>query len=216
MAYKISPMMTGEHATEVDVHDRIAGELAGAGWSVCPGFLPGADVRRLRDEAEELWREGAFRRAGVGTGAEAQVRPEIRSDRILWLDEPYTPAQQRYLDELERLRLALNRHLYLGLFTFEGHLAVYPPGSFYGKHLDQFRTARQRVVSCILYLNEGWSPEDGGQLRLYDGPEEGAAWRDVLPAAGTLAVFLSGTVYHEVLPARRERRSLTGWFRVRA
>ena len=208
-------MITGERAIEVDVHDRIAGDLAETGWSVCPGFLPVAEVRRLRDEAEELWQEGAFRRAGVGTGPEAQVRPEIRSDRILWLEEPYTPAQQRYLDELERLRLALNRYLYLGLFTFEGHLAVYPPGSFYSKHLDRFRTARQRVVSCILYLNEAWSPEDGGQLRLYDGPEEGAAWRDVLPEAGSLAVFLSGTVYHEVLPARRERMSLTGWFRVR-
>ncbi len=196
--------------------ERIAAELEETGWSVCPGFLPDADVRRLREEAEELWRDGAFRRAGIGTGPEAQVRSEIRSDRILWLEEPYTPAQQRYLDELERLRLAINRQLYLGLFSFEGHLAVYPPGSSYGKHLDQFRAAKHRVVSCILYLNEDWSPEDGGQLLLYDGPEGGAAWRDVLPAGGTLATFLSGTVYHEVLPARRERISLTGWFRVRA
>ena len=208
-------MITGERATAEEVHEQIAGDLAEVGWSVCPGFLPDADVRRLCEEAGELWREGAFRRAGIGTGPEAQVRSEIRSDRILWLEEPYTPAQQSYLDELERLRLALNRHLYLGLLTFEGHLAVYPPGSFYGKHLDQLRTARHRVVSCILYLNEGWSSEDGGQLRLYDGPEEGAAWRDVLPAGGTLAAFLSGTVYHEVLPARRDRMSVTGWFRVR-
>jgi SM-20-related protein len=196
-------------------YDRIAGELANAGWSVCPGFLPEEDVRRLREEAGELWRAGSFRQAGIGAGREARVRSEIRSDRILWLEEPYTPAQRRYLDELERLRLAINRSLYLGLFSFEGHFAIYPPGAFYGKHLDRFRTARSRVVSCILYLNEGWSPGDGGQLRLYDGPGEGAAWRDVLPAGGTLAAFLSESVHHEVLPATRERISVTGWFRVR-
>lgn len=49
-------------------------------------------------------------------------------------------------------------------------------------------------------------------MRLYlsDGREH-----DVLPQAGTLALFLSGDMPHEVLPATRERRSLTGWFRRR-
>ncbi|MFL6195404.1 MAG: 2OG-Fe(II) oxygenase [Thermoanaerobaculia bacterium] len=177
--------------------------------------MPADIVGALREEAFGLWEDGAFRRAGVGAGAELGVRPEIRTDQILWLQEPYTEAQRAYLDEMERLRLAINQSLFLGLFSFEGHLAVYPPGSFYKKHLDRFQNASQRVVSCILYLNEDWSPEDGGQLRLYDGPEEGARYRDVLPEGGTLAVFLSGDVYHEVLPSKRERVSLTGWFRTR-
>jgi SM-20-related protein len=38
---------------------------------------------------------------------------------------------------------------------------------------------------------------------------------DVVPAGGCLVVFLSGEVPHEVLPATRERLSLTGWFRRR-
>jgi SM-20-related protein len=195
--------------------DRIVEDLAETGRSVQPDFLVPADVQALREEAFGLWRTGAFRQAGVGAGAEFGVRTEIRSDRILWLEEPYTEAQRRYLDELERLRLAINQSLYLGLFSFEGHLAVYPPGSFYKKHLDRFQKAGYRTVSCILYLNEDWEPEDGGQLRLYDGPEEEASYQDVLPAGGTLALFLSGSVYHEVLPATRERVSLTGWFRTR-
>ena len=37
----------------------------------------------------------------------------------------------------------------------------------------------------------------------------------MLPQAGTLALFLSGEMPHEVLPATRERLSLTGWFRRR-
>lgn len=193
----------------------ILDDLASTGMSVQPGFMPADIIGALRKEASGLWQDGAFRRAGVGAGAEFGVRPEIRTDQILWLEEPYTDAQRAYLDELERLRLAINRSLFLGLFSFEGHLAVYPPGSFYKKHLDRFQNASHRVVSCILYLNEDWSPEDGGQLRLHDGPEEDAGYRDVLPEGGTLAVFLSGDVYHEVLPARRERVSLTGWFRTR-
>lgn len=50
----------------------------------------------------------------------------------------------------------------------EGHLAVYPPGSHYSRHVDQHVGSRHRLVSCILYLNPpGWREEDGGQLRMY-------------------------------------------------
>jgi SM-20-related protein len=198
----------------IDV-ERIVEELAESGRSVQRGFLAPAEVRALREEAFELWRTGAFRPAGVGAGAEARVHGEIRGDNILWLEAPATAAQQRYLDELERLRLAINRALYLGLFGFEGHLAVYPPGSFYQKHLDRFQTAGHRVVSCLLYLNDDWKAEDGGELRLYAGPEEDAATQDIAPNGGNFVIFLSGSVFHEVLPATRERVSLTGWFLTR-
>lgn len=198
----------------IDV-ERIVEELAESGRSVQPGFLPPAEIRALREETAESWRAGAFRPAGVGAGADSGVRGEIRGDNILWLETPATAAQQVYLDELERLRLAINRTLYLGLLGFEGHLAVYPPGSFYRKHLDRFQTAGRRVVSCILYLNEDWKTDDGGELRLYAGPEEDAATQDVPPSGGNFVIFLSGSVLHEVLPATRERVSLTGWFLTR-
>ena len=70
----------------------------------------------------------------------------------------------------------------------------------------------RRAVSAVFYLNSDWLPEQGGALRLYlaDGRE-----LDVLPEAGTLVVFLSADLPHEVLPATRERLSLTGWLRRR-
>ena len=55
-------------------------------------------------------------------------------------------------------------------------------------------------------------PEDGGQLRIYTG---GGASVDVLPQGGRLVAFQSDRFEHEVLPARRERMSFTGWFRRR-
>jgi SM-20-related protein len=204
----------------------IVERLSNPGWAVVQDFLPAAEVDELAAECQRLWEEGELRHAGVGTGAERTVRPEIRSDRVLWLTEEVTTEPvRRYLGRIEALRRELNRHLYLGLFDFEAHFTVYPPGAFYRKHLDRFRTVPQRTVSAILYLNRDWTPQDGGQLRIYLDPEttgdaegagEGGATVDVVPRAGTLAIFLSERFWHEVLPAERERMSVTGWLKTRA
>ena len=116
---------------------------------------------------------------------------------------------------MERLRHVLNRVLMLGLFDFEGHLAVYPPGTYYRKHLDQFKGVGLRTVTCVLYLNRDWSEEDGGQLRIYTDPEDQGRYQEITPRGGTLVTFLSARFLHEVLPARRERISVAGWFRRR-
>jgi SM-20-related protein len=106
--------------------------------------------------------------------------------------------------------------LQLGAVELELHFAVYPAGGAYAVHVDRFRDADSRVLSLVLYLNEAWNEADGGALRLYleAGPE--APFVDVVPYGGTLVVFLSDRFPHEVLPARRERLSLAGWFRRRA
>lgn len=114
---------------------------------------------------------------------------------------------------MESLRIAMNRRLFLGLEDFESHFALYPPGAFYLKHLDRFRDDDRRMVSAVLYLNQAWLPEHGGHLRMY---LEDRGDYDVLPTGGCLVVFLSGEIPHEVLPATRDRLSLTGWFRRRA
>ena len=58
----------------------------------------------------------------------------------------------------------------------------------------------------------GGDVEHGGALRLYLADQTEL---DVLPSAGTLVLFISAELPHEVLPATRERLSLTGWFRRR-
>lgn len=199
-----------------DPCERIATGLAEDGWSLCPEFLTPTQVAALAFELQNRWDEGGFRKAGVGVGANLQVRPEIRTDRVHWLEETaQTQAERPYFAALESLRLAINRQLYLGLFGFEGHMTIYPPGSFYRKHLDQFQGVAHRKVSAILYLNQDWRAEDGGQLRLYMDASGEGAYRDVLPHGGTLVTFLSDRFYHEVLPTQRERMSVTGWFKHR-
>lgn len=191
--------------------DRIVDDLAQHGWSVVTEFVPQDAVCRMAVETLQLRQEGGLRPAGVGKGAE--LDGTIRGDWISWLEQAtLTPPQRAYLDDLERLRLAANRALQLGLFDFEGHLAIYPPGSFYRKHLDRFRDDDRRTLTAILYLNPDWQEADGGALRLY---LDEARHIDILPRGGTLVTFLSGRFWHEVLPSRRERISITGWFRTR-
>lgn len=199
-----------------DLHDpllsNIVDDLAKRGWSLQPLFAPQSLTLELADECRQRAARGALVPAGIGRGSAQAVREGIRGDRIEWLEPGQSPVCDRYLGRLDELRLALNRGLYLGLEDYEGHFALYPPGAFYQKHLDRFRDDDRRAVSAVLYLNQDWRPEQGGALRLY--LEDGTT-RDVLPQAGSLLVFLSADLPHEVLPASRERLSLTGWFRRR-
>ena len=192
----------------------IVDELAGQGWSVSERFVEASIWQDLARECRLLEKSGAFRPAGVGMGGGLSVRQEIRSDSIHWLDpEGQSPAQRQCLARLEVLRQRVNRELFLGLHEFEGHLAVYPPGSFYRRHLDQFHGVERRQLTIILYLNEDWQTDHGGQLQI-ELDEAGNILR-VEPLGGRLVTFLSARFYHEVLPARRERLSLTGWFKRR-
>lgn len=180
---------------------------------MAPGFLSAAEAGALRGECRQAFTDGGFHAAGVGKG-KAAVRSEIRGDHILWVDESRAgPALQAALARLEALRQAVNLDLFLGLFDLELHFAVYPPGNGYQRHLDRFRDDDRRTLTVILYLNEDWNREDGGLLRFW--PEVDGEPLEIVPAGGTLVAFLSDRFWHEVLPARRERLSLTGWFRRR-
>ncbi|MCR4510740.1 2OG-Fe(II) oxygenase [Pseudomonas sp. 32.2.56] len=191
---------------------RIVDDLAEQGWSLQPQFIAPSLTLELAEECRKRAAQGALAPAGVGRGAQQQIREGVRGDHIQWLEAGQAEACDQYLQAFDELRLALNQGLYLGLEDFEGHFALYPPGAFYQKHVDRFRDDDRRAVSAVFYLNENWQAEQGGALRLYLPNGE---TRDVLPQAGSLLLFLSADMPHEVLPANRDRLSLTGWFRRR-
>jgi SM-20-related protein len=195
---------------------QIADALADPGWCLTPDFLSGPEVQSIRAAAASLEAQGAFAPAGVGRGRDLLVRAAVRSDRVCWLDPAARDgAIGAYLARLEDLRQALNRDLTLGLFSFEGHLASYPPGACYRRHVDQFRGVELRTLTAILYLNPDWQPADGGTLRLYTDPDRPDHYETIAPRGGTLVTFLSVRFEHEVMAATRERLSLTGWFKRR-
>ncbi|HZF27132.1 MAG TPA: 2OG-Fe(II) oxygenase [Steroidobacteraceae bacterium] len=199
---------------------RIAADLAAQGWSCCQDFLARELTARLRSEAEHLMTRGAFQPAAVGSGAARAVRPEIRGDDTCWLDERQSPTVAATWQHFEALRRALNAELQLGLFEFEAHFARYRPGHSYAPHFDRLSGIGRRLLSAVLYLNEDWRAEHGGALRLYSTAEARAGnrreVRDFLPQDRHLMLFLSERFEHEVLPATRERLSISGWFLARA
>jgi len=120
-------------------------------------------------------------------------------------------------------------------------LAWYPGNghSHYVRHLDscvdpayeiglmawlRVSDYRRRSVTAILYLNDdAWNlAQDGGGLRLYldkgsVGQHEahtdanGESYVDVIPRGGTLVLFDSRRIEHEVLPTNKDRLALTCW-----
>ena len=127
---------------------------------------------------------------------------------------------------VERLRVELSAATGEALLDVaELQLLLYPPGGHYRRHVDIGRDSTRAVrrrFSVLLYLtDDGFdSDADGGQLRIFapdaDGfgsPEDGASplLMEVPPTAGTLVLFSSGAVPHQVLPTRRERLCVAGW-----
>ena len=188
-------------------------QLADTGWVVARTVVSPELSRALRVEAETLHSEAMLERAGIGRAGDHTIKSDIRRDKTRWLSRD-EEVQARYLDVMEQVRLAVNEAFYLGLFSYEAHFAVYEPGAFYKRHMDSFKGARNRVLSTVFYLNEDWDETDGGALAIFDRAEAEEAVELVLPELGTLVIFLSEDIPHEVLPAMRDRYSIAGWFRV--
>jgi SM-20-related protein len=188
--------------------------LRADGIAVRDGFLSPPQLRALAVCAETRRARGDFAPARIGAGPRLERRDEIRGDSIAWLTRAEFPAETELLGMLEELRQALNRDAFLGVAELELHYARYPPGSRYARHVDQPFGREQRRVSIVLYLNEDWNAADGGALCIDESG--GERCREIEPRGGRLVLFLSESREHEVLPARRARLSITGWFRSRS
>jgi SM-20-related protein len=195
------------------VFDRIADALVDKGYLILNDDLPEALTSALFQRIKHLNDED-FRRAGVGREQDQHLNSRIRQDQIRWLEHSDV-SESAYLHWMDSLREGINRRLFMGLFDYECHFAHYAPGAFYKRHLDAFRGQTNRVLTTVFYLNPQWQQSDGGELVIY--PEAGDhPIERVAPAAGTLVVFLSDRFPHEVLPAKADRFSIAGWFRVNA
>ncbi|WP_114750888.1 2OG-Fe(II) oxygenase [Pleomorphovibrio marinus] len=193
----------------------IAEGLYEKGWIIMDDYINEEFRDSLLKEQQDILRHGQFRHAGIGKGDSFAIKPEIRSDKVFWMEEgELSPMQESFWKKMEALREKINQRCFLGLRSFESHFAMYPPGSFYLRHLDQFQSVAYRMVTVILYLNHGWKEEDGGALRIYFPDENGIEkGLDIYPVGGRLVCFLSGEIPHEVMTTKKERISITGWFR---
>jgi SM-20-related protein len=187
--------------------------LGERGFAVMPAAMSASGWRKLRAEAEGLWDAKAFSAARIGRGDERQEQATIRGGSLCWLDGGM-PEGEAFLVWMDGLRVALNRQLFLGLESFEGHYARAPIGTGYERHVDRHHHSSARVVSVVAYLNADWPADAAGELVLYDAHEHPRL--TLAPDGGTLVMFMSDDTPHEARKASRDRWSIAGWFRTRA
>lgn len=177
---------------------------------ICPDFLSPELVAELRKNLEVLNQRDELSPAGTGLGVSKIYDLQIRSDKIYWIDKTSTNEYElAFLNKVEEFISYLNQTCYAGINDYEFHYAIYEAGSFYKRHLDQFRNNNKRKFSFINYLNEDWQETDGGHLVIY--PDDRTD--KISPNGGKTVFFKSDELEHEVNPANRARMSITGWLK---
>ena len=191
-----------------NLYTKITDALVDDGYIILNDALSPALIKKLTHYAKESTN---YKNAGISSEKNLHIDTTKRRDKTEWIDEDGS-FRSEYLSFCDGVRNTLNRSLYLGLTYYEAHFAHYEKGDFYERHLDAFKGSKNRVVTTVLYLNEEWQEENGGELVIYD--ENGEEITKVIPNAGKMVIFLSDKFPHEVLPAKASRYSIAGWFRV--
>lgn len=158
-----------------------------------------------------LHSEGELVSAGIGDAQNKVLDKSIRRDKIYWIDNASTNvAEQEFLALVQEFINYLNRTCFTAINDFEFHYAIYEAGSFYKRHIDQFKNNNYRKFSLITYLNDDWKDDDGGSLLLY---HEDGRTESILPEDQRTVFFKSDELEHEVAIASRARMSITGWLK---
>lgn len=125
-------------------------------------------------------------------------------------------ARDELFNIVSELQHAIERRtgIQLKAHLTELKYAYYPTGGRYQRHMDAMNVGRiAREYSFILYLNSNWVEAEGGKLRVfeYDGGSIDG-YVDVAPRGGSVVVFKSDKVPHEVLSTSAKRVAIVGWF----
>ncbi len=148
-----------------------------------------------------------FAIAGVGTLSNHQIAPDIRKDFIYWINREEDTVTKEVFLLIDKLIQVLREYCFLSISDSEFHLAHYPKGAYYHRHIDQFKDRGNRLISVIVYLNENWDKGDGGELKVYTNDKT----HIIEPIGKRLVLFKSNAVPHEVMKTNVSRYSLTGW-----
>lgn len=205
--------LTTDFSDDTSLFESISNDIVDKGYSIRPYALPENLTSLLLQHVTELPDEN-FKRAGVGRAKDHTINNFVRTDQICWITSN-SKAGYAWVKWTASLQDFLNRRLFLGLFSFESHFAHYAKGDFYKKHKDAFKGEDNRFLSVVVYLNQYWSADDGGELVIYDTQStDHNSKAIVMPSFGTIVIFLSEEFPHEVLQAKRDRYSIAGWFRL--
>jgi len=184
-------------------------QLAHSDFTVIEKFISTETSSKLRSLLIEEIQKDNLRQAGIGTLSSFQKDRSIRGDQIQWLNaNDARDGVQHYFKQIQLLIKILKETCFLPIRDCELHLAHYPVGTHYARHLDQFNHRSSRIISIVTYLNENWQSGDGGEIALYPQNKEAVI---IPPKSGTTVIFRSEILEHEVLVTHTDRYSVTGW-----
>lgn len=178
---------------------------------ISENFLSETLSGNLEKNLTRLNMEKQLLSAGIGNDKHVVHDKSFRSDIIYWLDRKHNDQYENdFFDLMDSFVTCLNRTCYTGITGYEFHYTLYEKGSFYKKHLDQFRNNSSRQYSMIIYLNKNWQKEDGGELCVHHTDHR----QNIAPENGKAVFFKSNELEHEVLPTYAPRMSITGWLKI--
>lgn len=177
---------------------------------IAENFLSKSLSLNLKANLVALYSDRLLLAAGVGDTANVNYNSSFRSDIIYWLDREHNDVHENsFFDLMDSFVSFLNETCYTGITSYEFHYTLYETGSFYKKHLDQFRGNDSRKFSMIMYLNSDWKEADGGELCIYHDD----SIENISPTSGKSVFFKSSELEHEVLVSNKPRMSITGWLK---
>jgi SM-20-related protein len=182
-------------------------QLAEQDYVIVDDFLSDKLYKQVRQFFSDVEETDKLKKAGIGTQQDFQLKAEVRGDFIYWLEEERDTELTEIFELKNQLIQNFKRFCYLSLSGSEFHIAKYPVGTHYHRHLDQFNERSNRQITVLIYLNEHWQKGDGGELVIYKDGKEIL----VEPIAKRLLLFKSDIIEHEVLTTNIQRYSLTGW-----
>ena len=177
---------------------------------VAENFLTERLAAHLKENLDVLYQNRKMQNAGTGNDTLAIQNKAVRSDQIYWLDSKHNdPHENEFFELMDDFVKHLNSTCYTSITSYEFHYALYEKGTFYKKHIDQFRNNDSRQFSMIMYLNEKWQNGDGGELCIHHDTFE----QKITPINGKSVFFKSSELLHEVVLTNQPRMSITGWLK---
>lgn len=193
----------------VDLND-INFALEKTGWYCQNNFISEIFCDEMVKKYFTSSRENIFVPAKIGKNIK-KGNIAIRKSAVQWI-ENWQDCE--YLAKLnfsfDEIMISTSRYFFLSLKRFESQFSLYNAGGFYKTHLDQLKATRHRQLTCCLYLNDC---VEGGELVLFKKGSKTEIEVIHKPKKGTMVIFFSADIYHEVRLVYEPRYSITTWFR---
>jgi len=182
-------------------------QLAENDYLIQDDFISDDLYRKIMTFFSDVEEKDKLKKAGIGSSKNYKIEESIRGDFIYWLDRDRDRELDPFFELMDELIAQLKRYCFLSLSGSEFHIAKYPAGSYYDRHIDRPNERSNREITVLIYLNKDWQKGNGGELKMYR--DEGELL--IEPISKRLLLFKSDKIEHEVLKTNVERYSLTGW-----